>query len=60
VDSGLHDDASKKVTTHSAATVDTTRSRVFTRSHSAGRITATMPPKRETTPQASSLLALKR
>jgi hypothetical protein len=45
MESGLHDDAPKRVTTHSAAAVETTRSRVFTRSHSAERITTTTPPR---------------
>jgi hypothetical protein len=58
--SGLHDDASKKVTTHSAAAVETTRSRVFTRSRSAGRITTTTPPRGKRHPQASPSLAQKR
>jgi hypothetical protein len=40
----------KRVTTQGAAVVETGRSRVFTRSHIAGRITTTTPPKRVTTP----------
>jgi hypothetical protein len=50
VESGLRDDAPKRVTTDNAAAVETTRSRVFTRSRSTGRITTPTPPKRVTTP----------
>jgi hypothetical protein len=60
VDSGLHDDAPKKVTTQSAAAVETTRSRVFTRSRSVGMITTTTPLRGKRHPQASPPLALKR
>jgi hypothetical protein len=45
VESGLHDDAPKRVTTHSAAAVETAKSRVFTRSHSTWRITTTALPR---------------
>jgi hypothetical protein len=46
MESGLHDNAPKRVTTHSVTTVEIMRSRVFTRSHSTERITTTMPPRR--------------
>jgi hypothetical protein len=43
--SGLHNVALKRVTTHNVAAVETARSRVFTRSHSVGRITTTTPSR---------------
>jgi hypothetical protein len=58
--SGLHDDTPKRVTTHSAAIVETARSRLFTRSRSVGRITTTALPRALRHPQASSLLVLRR
>jgi hypothetical protein len=58
--SGLHDDALKRVTAHNVAAVETARSRVFTRSHSARRITTTTPSREIRHPQASPPLAPKR
>jgi hypothetical protein len=43
--SELHDDAPKRVTTHRAIVVETSRSRVFTRSLSAEKVTTTVPSK---------------
>jgi hypothetical protein len=60
VESGLHDDALKRVTTQSVAVIETMRSRVFTRSRNAGRITTTTPPRGIRHPQASPPSALKR
>jgi hypothetical protein len=45
VESGLHNDAPKRETTQCVAAVETTRSRGFTRSRTAGRIPPTMPPR---------------
>jgi hypothetical protein len=60
VESGLHDDAPKRITTYTAAAAETVRSRVFTRSHSTGRMTTTTPPRGLRHPQASPSLALRR
>jgi hypothetical protein len=58
--SGLHDDAPKRVTMHSAAAVETVRSRVFTQRRSAVRITTTAPSRGLRHTQASPPLALLR
>jgi hypothetical protein len=45
VESGLHNDAPKRVTTQRAAAVETVRSKAFTRSPTTGRIPTTTPPR---------------
>jgi hypothetical protein len=45
VESGLHNDAPKRVTTQRAAADETARSKVFTRSQTTGRIPTTTPPR---------------
>jgi hypothetical protein len=58
--SGLHDDATKRATTHSTAAIETASSRVFTRSCSVERITTTTPTRGLRHPHASPPLALMR